>query len=554
MPKLVINIITRGRPHMIVETVDGFLGKITSPDTLLMVSADYDDRETLKALADYVTGRDGLADKLYISIQPREDFIGDKWSRGFREFPDAHAHMTAADYAICKTHGFDQKIIDAVELLPDNIGVIGGKFANASFSSFQVVTRGLAERMGFVYPPYFPYWFVDHWVDDIARMIGRLVYVDVEIDAVSRKQRTQEMRDLTFWATFFDLCRVKRRMCANNILSYGSGLEAPIWHREMLFANYPITEARSKWINDNVRATAPHIEPQVGAGPPDERYTRVLNAAKAMVPDLVKEMLEVGEDVSSWLPRMATNITPLKSPGSQMKKVLVFVPAYGQQMTCATVSTVINLMQVLPSKGIAGGFVTFSYPDIAEGRDAVLSRWYDHMQDYSHLLMIDSDMGFQPDLILDMLLYDQPVVGALYRKRIEPTQWVASGDGNSTTTRCANFIKVDGVGMGVCLIKREVVTTMLEKMPELSDDKIKMLSIRDLLAPEATRIIRAFDQIMGPNGKVSEDLSFCQRWRDCGGEVWASIGHWIDHVGPHAFGGRYADTATVAAPALQAAE
>lgn len=545
--KLVINIITRGRPQMIMETVENFLANITSlSDTGLMVSVDDDDAATIQALAKFPG--------IHISIKPREDFIGDKWSRGFREFPDADAHMLVADYAICRTKGFDQKIIEAVELLPDNIGVVIGKFANASFSSFQVVTRGLAERMGFVYPPYFPYWFVDHWVDDIARMIGRLVYVDVEIDAVSRKQRTQGMRDLVFWATFFDLCRERRRECAKQVI-WHNDFKLQNWHRGMLQDSFPITEVRSKWINDNVRATAHEAEARVSSGPLDDRYLRILNAAKAMVPELVQEMQEAGEDVTTWVPRM-TNITPLKSPGSHMKKVLVFVPAYGQQMTCATVSTVINLMQVLPSKAIAGGFVTFSYPDIAEGRDAVLSRWFDHMPEYSHLLMIDSDMGFQPDLILDMLLFDQPLVGAIYRKRTEPAQWVAAGSGQPTTERCANFIKVDGVGMGVCLIKREVVATMLEKMPEISDDKIAMLSIRDLLAPEAKRIIRAFDPIYGPSGRVSEDLSFCQRWRECGGDVWGAIGHWVDHVGPHAYGGRYADIAdkTVVAPALQAAE
>ncbi len=553
MTKLVINIITRGRPHLIVETVENFLAQMTDgEDSGLMVSVDDDDLPTIKALEPY-RGRH----RVHISIQPREDVIGDKWSRGFREFPDADAHMLAADYAICKTKGFDQKIIDAVELLPDNIGVIGGKFANASFSAFQVVTRGLAERMGYVYPPYFPYWFVDHWVDDIARMIGRLVYVDVDIDAVSRKPPTQEMRDLTFWSTFFDLCREVRRSYAGVIIA-DPLFQASAWEKRILRQNFPVTDVRSKWINDNVRASAVHYEAVSGVGPPDERYLRSLNAAKAMIPDLVQQMKDAGEDVSAWIPRMTTNVSPIrKSTGPQMKKILLFVPAFGQMMSCTTVSTIIQLMQVLPSKAIAGGFGTLSYPDIAEMRDAVLSRWYDHMTDYTHLLFIDADMGFPPELVLDMLLFDQPLVGAIYRKRIEPPQWAASGSGGPTTDRCANFIKVDGIGMGVCLIRRDVVTTMLEKMPELSDDKIAMLSIRDLMDPAATRIIRAFDPIMGPSGRVSEDLSFCQRWRECGGDVWGAIGHMVSHVGPYDFAGRYADVADKAPiepPALQAAE
>ena len=43
-------------------------------------------------------------------------------------------------------------------------------------------------------------------------------------------------------------------------------------------------------------------------------------------------------------------------------------------------------------------------------------------------------------------------------------------------------------------------------------------------------------------GIVSEDLSFCIRWRTrCEGQVWASIGHRISHVGPYDYGARYLD-------------
>ena len=40
---------------------------------------------------------------------------------------------------------------------------------------------------------------------------------------------------------------------------------------------------------------------------------------------------------------------------------------------------------------------------------------------------------------------------------------------------------------------------------------------------------------------LSEDFSFCQRWRQCGGEVWASATHTIQHIGNHAFEGNFHD-------------
>ena len=41
--------------------------------------------------------------------------------------------------------------------------------------------------------------------------------------------------------------------------------------------------------------------------------------------------------------------------------------------------------------------------------------------------------------------------------------------------------------------------------------------------------------------RLSEDYSFCHRWRQCGGEVWANISHPITHVGLHRYAGRYQD-------------
>jgi len=64
------------------------------------------------------------------------------------------------------------------------------------------------------------------------------------------------------------------------------------------------------------------------------------------------------------------------------------------------------------------------------------------------------------------------------------------------------------------------------------------------------RLIRLFEKLDIPDrGLVSEDLSFCIRWQQCGGEVWANIGHKISHVGPYDFAGRYLDVVEAQAQA-----
>ena len=79
---------------------------------------------------------------------------------------------------------------------------------------------------------------------------------------------------------------------------------------------------------------------------------------------------------------------------------------------------------------------------------------------------------------------------------------------------------------------------MLAKMPELSDPIPSSLA-------EATpdmklnRIIRVFDKIRDGGMRLSEDMAFCHRWRQCGGEIWANVNHKISHVGPFDYAIRY---------------
>ena len=223
-------------------------------------------------------------------------------------------------------------------------------------------------------------------------------------------------------------------------------------------------------------------------------------------------------------------------------KLFIVVPGFGQIISAATFLCTHALQQTLSAKGIGGGVSTLSFPDIAELRNMATTIWYDCM-DSSHLLYIDADMAFSPDLVMDMLTFGEPLVGAIYPQRRLPTSWAGSGTGEANAERRGNFMRVEGVGMGVTLIHRSVITTMLQKMPDLVDTRIELHPAKDtLLSAGTNRLIRCFQCLDIPErGMVSEDLSFCIRWNQCGGQVWAAIGHKISHVGPFDYGARYLD-------------
>ena len=175
-------------------------------------------------------------------------------------------------------------------------------------------------------------------------------------------------------------------------------------------------------------------------------------------------------------------------------KVFIFLPAFGGNISATTFLTTHSLQQAFAAKSIGGGISTLSFPDIAELRGMAVTVWYDAMPDVSHILFIDADMGFSPDLVFDMLLLDEPVVGTIYPQRKLPLSWAGSGTGEASAQRRGNFMRVEGVGMGCTLIRRDAITKMLEKFPEIVDTRIDMHPARDTLkAAGVNRIIRAFE-------------------------------------------------------------
>lgn len=219
-----------------------------------------------------------------------------------------------------------------------------------------------------------------------------------------------------------------------------------------------------------------------------------------------------------------------------MAKIFVFVPAFGRQITTTTFEASHSLMGALIQKGIHASIASFSWPDIEEIRNMVLSWWYDVCADSTHLLFVDADVGFPPQLVLDMLTFNEPLVGGIYPKKTYPIEWVGSGMDNGEYRK--GFIEVDGLGAGCLLVRRDAVAMMIEKFPELIRP---YMTIPDLRYAGAKRTFGFFDCLRVPEGKVSEDISFCRRFREAGGKVWASTAYTLTHEGSHAFTGCFAE-------------
>lgn len=278
--KLAINLITRERPQLLVDTLSKTLNNIKNPNTVLMVSVDRDDQPTIDAMQ-------AFDPDCVMSVEDREDGLGDKWNRVLKAVPDADVYMPLCDDGPMVTRGFDDIILEAAQLFPDGIGAVYNHMENASFPGISAVTKKLTDKLGYIWPGYWPYWFSDHWLVDIVNMIDRAPFADVRADCATNRPPTMGMREPDFWATFYDAGYLIRRRIAFDIIQ-GEDFAEPDWRKEYLMRRHPLLEWRSRWINDQVRQKiAPMVANQ---GTPEARYIRLKARAIKMMQDWLPEI------------------------------------------------------------------------------------------------------------------------------------------------------------------------------------------------------------------------------------------------------------------------
>ena len=248
----------------------------------------------------------------------------------------------------------------------------------------------------------------------------------------------------------------------------------------------------------------------------------------------------------------------------RVPKVLVATPVHDGMVTVTYTEALLTAAQKLQST-VELRPVFIGATLIAQARNAFATMVLEDPS-FTHLLFIDSDMGFRPDAIERMLAYDRDFVGCIAPQRdidldrmhtisreidnpalarmiaqdYATTALLPSelGDGRTGLVMQDGFIRARRIGMGLTLIKRTVLEQMRQACPDLAapaTDRYRRMGVRE-------EVFQAFESTRGPDGIfLSEDLSFCERWRRLGGEIWVCVDEVITHVGRKAFQGRYVD-------------
>ena len=106
-------------------------------------------------------------------------------------------------------------------------------------------------------------------------------------------------------------------------------------------------------------------------------------------------------------------------------------------------------------------------------------------------------------------------------------------DPNAVVVR-GGFAKVRYAGSGFLMIRRSALERMCANYPNLRYKRDHSMEA----ATASNNRFALFDCMIDENGTyLSEDFSFCKRWSDMGGEIWADLESRLNHVGPLVFRG-----------------
>lgn len=135
----------------------------------------------------------------------------------------------------------------------------------------------------------------------------------------------------------------------------------------------------------------------------------------------------------------------------------------------------------------------------------------------THMLCVDSDIGWAPDDVQALLDTGKDFVSGCYAKK-QPNRQIPAG---LLSRREGQLIEASYVPGGFLLLSRPCVERMVGAYRDLAYRVPEIGTVWALWAS-------IYDRVTGYDG---EDVAFCRRWRDIGGEIWLHSGVILRHFG-----------------------
>lgn len=237
------------------------------------------------------------------------------------------------------------------------------------------------------------------------------------------------------------------------------------------------------------------------------------------------------------------NKTVLPPEKYEELKGLIATPCYGGLINHGTVSGFLGSMFKALHNKISLDFRFLTNESlIPRGRNNLVSQFL--ASECTHLIFVDADIEFAPDSLLRLMIADREVVAGAYPTKSTPPRYVV-GFEKDAKVDSEKFIEIERAGAGFLCIKRCVFEKMKEAYPELHytsdiDAQYGFESMPEDRRPSEEdkqklrdNLYSFFDTLHHPdtNEYLSEDYTFCHRWKKIGGKIWLDTTCHLSHVG-----------------------
>ena len=154
------------------------------------------------------------------------------------------------------------------------------------------------------------------------------------------------------------------------------------------------------------------------------------------------------------------------------------------------------------------------------------------------LLFIDSDVEFQPEAVLRMLVAKKDIICTPYRVKSEDTsKSIYTVDFVKPMILENGLIEIKAGPTGLMLIKKEVFEKIIKNFPELK--------IKNPVLPNPGKdhdyYYNYFDFKFDKGYSVGEDVAFCQLARAAGFKIFANTESWTKHHGSWTWEGKFGE-------------
>jgi hypothetical protein len=147
--------------------------------------------------------------------------------------------------------------------------------------------------------------------------------------------------------------------------------------------------------------------------------------------------------------------------------------------------------------------------------------------DWSHILWWDDDQW--PDdvtCVQAMIATGEDLIGAAYTRKIEPVKWVHQEVNLAPQAGVVRTVR--SLGFGFTITSRRCVAKMYEASRKYRGDGVREYKMGDMFG-------MVYDGDGDEELLLSEDFSFCKKWRDMGGRVALYLAALVYHSGARAY-------------------